>query len=108
MQIMLVFKINNVDFVPFIAENGIVWTRNDIDSAEAGQMLDGTVRRDRIIMRRRIEITIINKRLTNAQMATIQQAIYPQWVDVEFPDPLTGTNLTRKFYSNNEIGRAHV
>ena len=98
-----VFTINGVDFVPFIVENGLSWGRNDVDSPEAGQMVNGVMRRDRIIMRRKLEVTTLNKRFTNEQMKTIQQAIYPQWVEVSFPDALEGAILTRNFYSNNIV-----
>jgi len=101
-----VFEINGINFVPFLSENGLKWTRNDVDSPEAGQMMDGTLRRDRVIMRRRIEVTILGGltkrgKLTEREMSILQRAIFPQWVSVRFNDPLEGSIITRTFYSNN-------
>lgn len=95
----LTLKINGVDILPYVAEEGIAWSRNDVDSENTGQLQNGVMRRDRIIMRRKLEITI--NTLTTEQMAIVQQAIYPQWVSVEFLDPLEGKVITRTFYSNN-------
>lgn len=95
----LTLKIGGVDILPFVADEGIEWSRNDVDSDNAGEMQDGTVRRDRKIMRRKMVITINS--LTTAQMKIVQQAIYPQWISVEFLDPLEGAVITRTFYSNN-------
>lgn len=98
----LVFKIGGLDLLPYIAERGIRWKRNDVDSADAGEMLDGTLRRDRIIMRRTMEITIKNvPALTTPEISKIMKAIHLQWVTVEFNDPLEGKVLMRQFYSNN-------
>ena len=96
----LVFKINNVDLIPYLKKRGIEWSRNDVDSESAGELQDGTVRRDRIIVRRKLIITTRNP-LTTSEISTIQQLIYPVFVSVEFLDPLTGSVLTRTFYSNN-------
>ena len=98
--------INGVNFIPYLAEDGIKWTRNDTESPEAGTMMDGTIRRDRIIMRRRMEITVggglvWRGKLTRQEMSMLQRAIYPQFIDVVFEDPLEGTVITRVFYSNN-------
>ena len=95
----LTLKINGVDFLPFVAAGGIEWSRNDVDSSNAGELQDGTMRRDRITMRRKLTITMNS--LSTADMKTVQQAIYPQWVEVEFLDPLEGAVITRTFYSNN-------
>lgn len=95
----LTLKIGGIDLLPFVADGGIEWNRNDVDSSNAGEMQDGTVRRDRKIMRRKMTITMNS--LTTAEMKIVQQAIYPQWVTVEFLDPLEGAVITRTFYSNN-------
>ena len=81
----LTLKIGGIDLLPFVADGGIEWNRNDVDSSNAGEMQDGTVRRDRKIMRRKMTITMNS--LTTAEMKIVQQAIYPQWVTVEFLDP---------------------
>lgn len=95
----LTLKIGGVDILPYIAEGGYEWSRNDVDSENTGQLQNGVLRRDRVIMRRKLNITLNS--LTTAEIAIVQQAIYPQWVTVEFLDPLEGEVITRTFYSNN-------
>jgi hypothetical protein len=97
---LLTLTIGIVDFLPYIAPGGIKWSRNDVDSENAGQLQNGVLRRDRIIMRRKLEITTIDD-LTTTQIHTVMQAIYPEWVSVTFLDPLEGKVITRTFYSNN-------
>ena len=95
----LTLTIGGVDFLPYIPENGIEWSRNDVDSSNAGELQDGTVRRDRVIIRRKLTITVNS--VNTETMRLLQQAILPQWVEVEFLDPIEGEVVTETFYSNN-------
>ena len=100
----LTLTIDGVDLLPFVTAGGIEWSRNDVDSESAGEMQDGTIRRDRKIMRRKLVISIGS--VSTEEMKIIQQAIYPQWVSVAFLDPLEGAVITRTFYSNNVAATA--
>ncbi|MCL2216682.1 MAG: hypothetical protein FWB91_06630 [Defluviitaleaceae bacterium] len=93
----LVFMINGVDFRKYVTESGLKIMRNDIESQDAGEMMDGTIRRDRIMMRRRIELTIKDG-LSTEDISTIFRAVWPQFVFVQFLDPLEGEVITREFY----------
>lgn len=95
--------INGFDFEPYLAEGGIKWKRNDVDSPESGEMADGTMRRDRVIIRPSMEITLANRKffIDDSLVYQIMSAIEPQWVDVTYFDPRLGKIVTRKFYSNN-------
>lgn len=96
-----VLTINGFDFEPYLATNGIKWKRNDVDSSEAGEMADGTMRRDRVIIRPTLEITLKDIDFYDEAGHLILQAIEPQWVDVTYYDLRLGKEVTRKFYSNN-------
>lgn len=95
--------INGFNFEPYLAENGIQWKRNDVDSSEAGELADGTMRRDRVIVRPSLEVTIANYKIfiDDTLGHQILRAIEPQWVDVTYYDLRLGGEVTRKFYSNN-------
>lgn len=95
--------INGFNFEPLLAEGGIRWTRNDVDSSDAGEMADGTMRRDRVIVRPSLEITIANAKVfINDRIGhQILKAIEPQWVMVTYFDLRLGRTVTRQFYSNN-------
>lgn len=95
--------INGLDFEPFLEERGLEWKRNDVDSSEAGELADGTMRRDRVIIRPSLEVTIANEKFfIDDQIGhLILQAIEPQWVNVTYYDLRLGKEVTRQFYSNN-------
>lgn len=97
----LVLTIGGVDFLPYIKEEGIEFSRNDVDSSDAGEMQDGTLRRSRIIIRRKITVDVNSVDL--ATMSLLQKAILPQWVSVTFLDPIEGEQRTETFYSNNVV-----
>ena len=92
------FKIDGVDIAPLIARKGLKWTRNDIDSANAGRTLDGTMNRGRVCMKVKMEIKCIPLKLN--QINTILKLINPEYVNVEYNDPLYGHRYAT-FYSNN-------
>ena len=93
--------INGFDFEPYLIEGGLKYKRNDVDSAEAGEMADGTMRRDRVIIRPTLEVILKNKDINDEIGHQILQAIEPQWVDVTYYDLRLGEEVTRQFYSNN-------
>ena len=95
-----VFKINGVDFLPYTIEKSIKVKSNDIDSEDAGMMLNGVLRRDRIITRYRIDVTIMSK-LKSPDIHKILSIIAPVWVSVEYNNPFLGGVVTHTCYSNN-------
>ena len=92
------FKINGNDILPYIAEDGIKWQRNDIESPDAGRTLDGLMHRGRVAMKVRLDITC--KPLTSSQAMTLLRLIEPEYVTVQYTDPVDGS-VTRTMYSNN-------
>jgi hypothetical protein len=94
----MTLKINGVDMLPYIEENGLKWTRNDIDGANAGRTMDGTMHRERVTTKVRLDITCLP--LTSEEARTVLNLVYPEYVDVEYTDPMYGT-VYRTMYSNN-------
>ena len=92
------FKIDGTDIAPLIARKGLKWTRNDIDSANAGRTLDGTMNRGRVTTKIKLEIKCIPLKQEQVQM--LLNLIMPEYVNVEYEDPLFGHMYTQ-FYSNN-------
>lgn len=96
----MTFKINNVDITPYILhDEGIQYTRNDIDGPNAGRALDGTMYRDRVTVKDKWTITCME--LSAADCAKILSLIYPEYVTVTATDPRTGQDRTFQAYSNN-------
>ena len=94
----MVLKINGVDIVPYIAQKGIKWTRNDIDGEGSGRTLDGVMHRSRLDSKIRLDITCLP--LSSEDARKVLNAIYPEFIDVEYIDPMYG-HTTKTMYSNN-------
>ena len=94
----MVFKINGVDMLPYIVQNGIKWQRNDIDGANAGRTMDGTMHRQRVTSKVRLDVTCLPLYASDA--AIVLNAIYPEYVEVEYTDPMNGLCI-KQMYSNN-------
>ena len=95
----MVFQVNGTDITPYIANQGLKWSRNDIDGPNAGRALDGTMYRDRVAIKYRWDVTC--KPLLQSEMNTILSLVQPEYINVTFTDPVTGTTKTVECYSNN-------
>ena len=92
------FKIDGVDIAPYIAYKGLKWTRNDIDSANAGRTLSGLMNRGRVTMKVKFDVKL--RPLKQEEASMILNLIFPEYVNVEYIDPLLGARNVQ-FYSNN-------
>lgn len=97
--VSLTVKIDGADIVPFIAFGGVKWQREDVDGPNAGRMLDGELRRERIATKRRLDITC--RPLSLSECSTVLTAIMPEFVTVTYTDPQLGEDVTKTMYSNN-------
>lgn len=95
----MVFTIDGVDILPYIAYKGLKWTRSDIDGPDAGRTMDGLMHRQRVATKIRLDITC--RPLTDGEASTLLKAILPVYVEVSYTDPMEGTTVTRTMYSNN-------
>lgn len=91
-------KINGTDVTGYIAYQGLKWSRNDVDSPDAGRTLDGVMHRGRVGTKIRLDITC--KPLTSAEASIVLNAILPEYVTVVYNDPMYGL-VTKSMYSNN-------
>ena len=87
------------DLTPYLAFGGLKWSRNDIDAAGTGRTQDGTLHRDRVAIKVRLDCTC--KPLEQTDATTVLTAIKPQWLEVQYFDPQEGSVQTKKMYSNN-------
>lgn len=88
------------DLTPYIAYNGLKWSRNDIDAADSGRdTQDGLMHRARVAIKIRLDCTC--RPMTLAEASTVLTAIKPEWLDVQYTDPMDGSTQTKKMYSNN-------
>lgn len=94
----MVFKINGVNCLPFVDDEGFQWGRNDIESPDAGRTMDGVMHRGRVAINKRLDITC--RPLTSAESQTLLNLIKPEFVEVEYTDPMDG-QIIATMYSNN-------
>lgn len=87
-----------VNITPYIAFGGLKWTRNDIDSADAGRTQDGLMHRGRVGTKDKLELTF--RPLKQAEVETVFRALFPEFIAVAFVSPREG-NVTKQMYSNN-------
>lgn len=88
------------DMIPYLAEGGLKWSRNDIDAAGSGRdTQDGLMHRARVAIKARLDCTC--KPLTETELSTVLSVINPEWLQVQYTDPITNTLVTKKMYSNN-------
>ena len=95
----MILKINGVDFMPFIAKQGVKWQRNDIDAPNSGRTMDGTMQRGRVATKIRLDITC--RPLTAEESRLVLNTIFPEYVSVDYYDPMIGERHDVTMYSNN-------
>lgn len=95
----MVFKINNVDVTPYIANEGLQWSRNDVDSPNAGRTMDATMYRDRVAIKYKWNVTC--RPLLESELSTVLSLIEPEFFSVTFTDPVTQEVRTAEYYSND-------
>lgn len=94
----MVLKVNGVDMLPYVAHQGIKWQRSDLDSAESGRTLDGLLHRERVASKIRLDITC--RPLRSEEASVVLNAIFPEYLTVEYTDPMYGL-VTKQMYANN-------
>lgn len=91
--------VNGIDFIPFIASQGVKWQRSDVDASTAGRTLDAVMHRGRIATKIRLDITC--RPLTDTEAMKVLNAILPEYVTVDYYDPMYGYRTGVSMYSNN-------
>ena len=92
------FTVNGVSLLNYLAEDGIKWTRFDVEAPDTGRTLDGVMHRGRVASKVRLDITC--RPLKSSEVMAVLGAIKPEFVTVRYIDPQDGS-VTRTMYSNN-------
>ena len=93
-----IFTVNNINLLPYIQEDGLRWTRFDVEAPDTGRTLDGRMHRGRVAVKIRLDVTC--RPLTSDEAAIVLGAIAPEFVTVQYEDPMFGS-VTKTMYSNN-------
>ena len=92
--------IDSVDITPFIAFNGLKWSRHDIDGPNAGRTLSGLMIRDRVATKIRLDIKC--RPLNQTDLYLLLTTISPEFVSVTYDDPMEGPTTKTMYANNNE------
>lgn len=95
----MTLTIDGFDVTPYIAFGGLKWQRADVDGPNAGRQQNGDVIRDRVAIKIRWDVSC--RPLKSDELSKILSAVQPEYVTVQYLDPVTNTVLTGQFYSNN-------
>ena len=98
----MVFSIDGVDILPYIAYGGLKWQRSDVDGPNAGRNLEGEMIRDRVAVKIRWDVTC--RPLLSSELARILKLIEPEFVTVTYLNPVINEIEIGKFYANNFPG----
>ena len=89
-----------VDITPYIAYQGLTFSRNDVDSPNAGRDMSGYMHRGRVASKEKMNIQTVQ--LTRAQSSKLQTLLFPETIQVRVtPYPRTNTTAILYMYSNN-------
>jgi hypothetical protein len=89
-----------VDITPYIAWQGLTFSRNDVEAPDAGRDMSGYMHRGRVASKEKMNIKTVP--LTRAQSAMIQSLLFPETILVRVtPYPRTNLPQMLNMYSNN-------
>lgn len=91
---------NWIDITPYIAWQGLTFSRNDVDAPDAGRDMSGLMHRGRVSVKEKMNVQTVT--LTKQQSADLQTLLYPETIQVRVtPYPRTNTAQTMSMYTNN-------
>lgn len=89
-----------VNITPYIAWQGLTFSRNDVDDPDTGRDMSGLMHRGRVAIKEKMNVQTIP--LTQTQLNTLYQLVLPQSFQVRVnPYPATNASHTMTMYSNN-------
>ena len=92
-------EIGGLDITSWIASSGYKWERNDVDASGSGRDMNGTMRRN--ILARKDKMQITCRPLTSAQLVQLFNAISPTTVSVTYTVP-GDIERTSDFYNSKK------
>ena len=88
------------DITPWIKYQGLTFSRNDVDSPDAGRDMSGYMHRGRVATKEKMNISTVQ--LTRAQSSKLQTLLFPETILVRVtPYPRTNAQQVLYMYSNN-------
>ncbi len=102
----MVLKINGANISAKPKPGGFTVTVMDIDSENTTRSANGTLNRDRVAVKRQIELDFIP--LNMSEVSQLLQSMSNPFFEVYYPDPMEGTYVTKTFYVGNRASPAAI
>lgn len=93
----LTLKINGKEFINYVKEKGLKWTKNDLDD-NSERTMDGRMHRNKITEKIKLDISL--ETLNNNDMRGINTSLNNETIQVTYCDPLYG-EITKTFYGTS-------
>ena len=74
------YKVNNVNLLPYLADEGLAWEENDIDASDSGRTLDGKMHRG--VVARKDKHSLTFRKLTLSEVRTVLAAVNGTYLTV--------------------------
>ena len=88
------------DITPWIAWQGLTFSRNDVDAPNAGRDMSGLMHRGRVASKEKMKINTVQ--LTREQVSILHNLLFPEVIQVRVtPYPKTNAAQIMEMYSNN-------
>ena len=88
-----------VDITQYLDQGGLKWSRNDVEVTNAVRTQDSLTHRGKIAGKIRLDVTC--RYLSDTEASIVLTAISPEYVQVRYHDPQTGSTVVRVMFSNN-------
>lgn len=93
----MVFTVNGVNHLPYLEDEGLTITRNDIDSSDSGRTQDGMMWRGKIASKWKIEAKY--RKLKQDEAQAILLSLDHEYVTVIYTNPELG-QVTMQMYNS--------
>lgn len=101
MAIPVLLMLGGYNITPYLEEDGLKFTLNDLDGPNAGRTMTGLMIRDRVATKVTIQVTC--KRLRLWDLNAILNALSDEFITVTYRDPRNPTVDTVKVMYTNGI-----
>lgn len=81
--------------------SGWSWGLQDVSASDSGRTTDALMHKDRIAQKRKLTLEWQN--LEPDEVSTILKAVNPEYVQVRYPDAMSGSDESRTFYVGDRM-----
>lgn len=89
-----------IDGIDVKDPSSFTWGLQDVSDSAAGRTQDALMHKNRVAQKRKVSIGWNNP--TREEASVILTAFNPEYIDMTYPDAMSGKNETRTFYTGDK------